>query len=427
MIYDVIVAGAGPSGLMAAKTAAAKGLTVLLIERKQQVSVVRRACCSHFVMEEGYENEALRVADGKIVSPKNDFEVAYAGKTIDFYKKCFYSPQGNKILFAAPDANPIGIKFEKEKLLQGLLRECERLGVHCMPGTGVCGAEDAGKQVAVQVTCRGAKSEVCTKKLLIADGVNSRTAAALGFNEGRKKYLTGFVIKYTVAGYHAYEPHSWNFYFGKAYHSHAAVLVGPSFYGADTVEVTIMGGKSRMPDTIFGMVTADSPLSKRFQGVTVLDRQACSLKACDSIKNPHKGNVLVVGDAAAYIEVEVQGALMCGYHAGNAVARELDGHNGFTQYASWWQQSFEFNSDDYLKVAQGYALVPAYTDDELDYLFALVGDEVLQGTFSQYTTPGLLWASILRHKDRISAERPELYEKVKKIGEMSLSASFAGE
>jgi len=135
--------------------------------------------------------------------------------------------------------------------------------------------------------------------------------------------------------------------------------------------------------------------------------------------------VLVAGDAAAYIEVEVQGGLMCGYHAGNAVAKELEEKNGFEQYTGWWQQSFEFNTDDYLVVAQGYALVPVYTDDEVDYLFALIENEVLKGTFSQYTTPKLLWGSILRHKIRISAERPELYEKIRKLREMSLSSSFA--
>jgi hypothetical protein len=115
---------------------------------------------------------------------------------------------------------------------------------------------------------------------------------------------------------------------------------------------------------------------------------------------------------------------MCGYHAANAVARELNGDNGFEQYTTWWQKSFEFNSDDYLKVAQGYALVPAYADDELDYLFSLAEDEVLQGTFSQYKTPKLMWASILKHKDKIAREKPDLYKKVCAIDKMSLSTTF---
>jgi hypothetical protein len=73
---------------------------------------------------------------------------------------------------------------------------------------------------------------------------------------------------------------------------------------------------------------------------------------------------------------------------------------------------FEFNSDDYLRVAQGFALVPTYSDDELDYLFALIEDEVLEGTYNQYKSPKLMWDAILKHRDQIAQERPDLYEKI---------------
>jgi flavin-dependent dehydrogenase len=45
--YDVAIVGAGPTGLMAAKRGAEKGLRVVVIERKKDVSIIRRACCSH--------------------------------------------------------------------------------------------------------------------------------------------------------------------------------------------------------------------------------------------------------------------------------------------------------------------------------------------------------------------------------------------
>jgi len=117
--------------------------------------------------------------------------------------------------------------------------------------------------------------------------------------------------------------------------------------------------------------------------------------------------------------VEVQGALMCGYHAARAVQKELSEENGFAEYTRWWQESFEFNSDEYLRVAQGYALSPTYSDDELDYLFSLTEDKVLKGTYSQYLSPKLMWDAILRHQDRIQKERPEIYAKIQKNRELS--------
>ncbi len=86
--------------------------------------------------------------------------------------------------------------------------------------------------------------------------------------------------------------------------------------------------------------------------------------------------------------------------------------DGFAEYTRWWQESFEFNSDDYLQVAQGFALVPTYTDDELDYLFSLIEDEILEGTYNQYKSPRLMWGAFLRHKERIARERPELHRKI---------------
>ena len=127
---------------------------------------------------------------------------------------------------------------------------------------------------------------------------------------------------------------------------------------------------------------------------------------------PWQGNALVIGDAAAYVEVETQGALMCGYHAGHAAERELGGRHGFEQYTQWWQRSFEFLGDDFMQVAQGFVLVPTYSDDELDYLFGLIEGEVLEGTYNQYKSPKVMWSAILKHQEKIRSERPEIYEKI---------------
>ena len=98
---------------------------------------------------------------------------------------------------------------------------------------------------------------------------------------------------------------------------------------------------------------------------------------------------------------------------------------GFDAYTQWWQRSFEFNSPEALRVAQGYALVPTYTDEEIDYLFALLEDTPLDGAYGQYKAPRLLWDALLQHRDRIAAERPELIEKFKSNAQMTLADTFA--
>ena len=53
-------------------------------------------------------------------------------------------------------------------------------------------------------------------------------------------------------------------------------------------------------------------------------------------------------------------------------------------------------------MAQGYALVPTYEDDEIDYLFGLVAGRVLDGAYGQYKAPRLMWDALMRHRDRIA-------------------------
>ena len=59
MIFDLAIVGAGPAGLMAAKTAAEKGLKVVIIEKKSNVSTVTRACCQLLIMDENFEGESV--------------------------------------------------------------------------------------------------------------------------------------------------------------------------------------------------------------------------------------------------------------------------------------------------------------------------------------------------------------------------------
>jgi flavin-dependent dehydrogenase len=422
--YDLVIVGAGPTGLMAARRAAEKGLQVVILERKKDVSVIRRACCSHFVMDTGYEGEALLVTDGKLVFQRNKFEVCYQGPQLKITDKYFNSPENHTLRFSHQNGQPIGIKFDKGSLLQGLLEECEQLGVERMMGTVAYTARDTKDKIIVNTVNGGIKSTVTALKGIVADGANAHLPESLGMHRERKYYHTALVEKYIVEDINGYKPRSWNFFFGCAFCSHAPIIIGPSLYGDRVVEVTVMGSKNKLPSKIFHLASTDSPLAYLFKGSKVLDKHACSLRTFDSLKVPYKGNVLAAGDAAAFIEVEVQGGLMCGYHAADAVVNELQGNNGFEQYTTWWKKSFEFNGEDYLKVAQGYALVPAYSDDELDYLFSLTEAQILEGTFSQYKTPKVMWNAILTHKERIAREKPDLYKKVCAIDTMSLSQSF---
>ena len=419
MIYDVAVIGAGPAGLLAAKTASELGMKTVLVEKRKDVSKITRACSMQFILDDGYENEYVQLQDDKILFTRNGFSVDYNGKTHDLTHKYYISPGGSSIHFANSDGSPFAVKFEKGVLLEQLRQACEKSGAELREHTVCYDAYDGSDGTTVLLSEGGTKSTIKARKLIAADGANSRMTEALGMNGQRKLFTVALCIIFLVEGIKDYDPHAWKRYMGKAFSPNAGVTIAPSFY--DGVADVIIGARTAMPpDRMYHEITTNYKLAPLFQNARVIDKFGCSLKAFTSLKVPHKGNVLAVGDAAAYVEVEVQGALMCGFRAAHAVKRELEGKNGYNDYSAWWGDSFEFNSDEYLRVAQGYALSPTYSDAELDYLFALTEDQVLEGTYSQYKSPKLMWDSILRHKQRIKKDRPEIYAKIKKNRELIL-------
>ena len=174
----------------------------------------------------------------------------------------------------------------------------------------------------------------------------------------------------------------------------------------------------------FDRFTKDSPIADRFANAKIEERYCCSVKAFTPIATPYKGNVVIIGDSAAFVEVQGQGALSCGYKAAEAVAKELEGKKGFEEYTRWWLDSFEFNDKGMLQVQQGYALIPTYTDEEVDYLFSLCSDVLLDGSFSQYKSSRMIWDAILRDPKRIERERPAVFTKIKNVRGDTLEASL---
>ncbi|CDM68916.1 pyridine nucleotide-disulfide oxidoreductase domain protein [Clostridium bornimense] len=422
-IIDLLVIGGGPAGLMTAKTAAELGLKVTLIEKNKNFQQLRRACSAQFILDNGYEKEFIKLENGKILFTKNNFEVNYTGNLVQIKNKYYNSPKGHKIHFALPGQKAFAVKFDKRKLLDDLCNECVALGVDVRMSTLACGGSDKGDYVSINL--KGTNTYTLNaKKVVIAEGANARLTGLFGLNKSRTNFATALVSKYILEDVYGIEPNSWNLFYGKTFFSNAPVIIGPSLYGNNTFELTISGSANAKPDSIYENVINYSPLKKNFENTKLIDKQGCAVKAFSSLKTPYSGNILIIGDSAAFVEVEVQGALMCGYHAANAIFKELKGKNGFETYTNWWKSAFEFNSDEYLLVSQGYALVPTYTDDELDYLFALIENKILEGTYSQYKTPKLIWDEILLHKDKIKSERPIIYEKIKKMNTMTLTDTF---
>jgi flavin-dependent dehydrogenase len=191
-IYDVIVVGAGPAGLMVAKAASAGGLNVALIERKTDISKIRRSDggiigINHYLFGEVVKfNRKTQT----FVFPVNGFSLTYEGPwTQELYGFHVYSPNGNRFMLGDwkklkkdPEKNSQGIGISKGLLLQGMLDEAMAQGVSFFPNTNVTKINTTAHGAGVT----GNGEEYPGKFVIAADGVNSRIVRLLGLNKKRK-------------------------------------------------------------------------------------------------------------------------------------------------------------------------------------------------------------------------------------------------
>jgi flavin-dependent dehydrogenase len=421
--FDLIIVGAGPAGLMAAKTAAAGNLNVALIEKRRDITRWTRADCMQFYGLEGdFLKEDIRVEVGKVIFPKNGFEVRYTGALYPIYHWRCFSPHGRRIDFSSD--HPIAAVFDKGILLQNLLSEVEKLGVTIFSGTLGLKAESTKEGARVFIAGQGKEEWLEGKKVIAADGVNSRITESIGLNRERTFMGRFNVVQYIMEGVEHPHPNSWMQFYGKSISPFAPLHFLQTVCGERLQKLGAIRPAPGNPEEDLRFLMEKSHYASWFKRAKVIYKMGISVKAFMPIERPVMGNVLSVGDAAAFAEVENQGALMCGYHAGRAVLKELKGGNGMEEYIHWWQNSFEFLNPEIQRIAQGYAINPYYEDEEIDYLFSLIEGEPFEGTVSQYKIPKRLWDAIFRHRERIQKERPDLWGKIEGIHSMTLQEAF---
>lgn len=179
----VLVAGAGPVGLVTALLLARAGIPVRAFEKRQALSRASRASTFHPPTLEILDELGLA---GAAVS---------AGRVV---REIQYLDAGHKVLarfdmsgLAAETPFPFRLHYEQAELTQtilGVLRQLPNAEVSF--GAEVIGAETVGRQVAAEIRIGSGREKAIGSWLFAADGARSAVRESLGIPFDERAYDT---------------------------------------------------------------------------------------------------------------------------------------------------------------------------------------------------------------------------------------------
>jgi flavin-dependent dehydrogenase len=432
--YDVIIAGAGPAGLMAAQILGEKGARVLLVDMKKDIARVYRSCCANLIIEPGTHRELVTYADGAFHFAENKFSIPYSGAIIGLKSSIKVSADGRTLSIAgkSPEGN-VAVSFEKEALLQGMLAKVSACGtVEIMPETQALRAENTADGVLVTLRSGGREYIAESRIAVAADGVNSSIVESLGLNKTRRTAFGRFMVASChMEGVDCPYPESWITFMGKGHTlgGRGQIYMCPKPHNGATdrvvyeltVGVPALGPQAPSPKQEIDHFINRGSFASWFMNARVIDTRAASLNFATPLRHPVEGNVVVVGDAAAFIETYVQGAIMYGYQAAHAIAQQLATGTGLDAYARSWENSFEYNDPEEIKLAtQGFGL-HVLDDGDIDYLFGLTEGDDIQGFVNEFSEPLTMRTAISSHIAQIEKERPSLAEALRRFSDVSVA------
>ncbi|MEM4615535.1 MAG: NAD(P)/FAD-dependent oxidoreductase [Archaeoglobaceae archaeon] len=326
-MFDVVVVGAGPAGSMAAKTAAEKGLNVLLIEKRQEIGTPVRCA-------EGISKESL----------KRFVEIDKKWIAAEVIGAKIYTPDGTEVVMAEEMAgNEVGFVLERKIFDRHLARLAAKAGAEVVVKTTALGFERTQNVLRVKLRRLGEEWEVETKLLIGADGVESKIGRMAGIIKTLKISEIESCAQYLMSGLDIDENYTY-FYLGNELAPGGYAWIFPKGDRSANVGIGVLPSLAKMAAKHY----LDRFIEKAGIKGKIVEFVAGAVPVYGEIDTAVADNIMLCGDAAYHSDPITGGgianALSAGYHAGlvasEAVARKDFSASFLKRYDELWKADF---------------------------------------------------------------------------------------
>lgn len=302
--YDILVIGSGPAGTTTARFAAQNGLSVLLVDKKQELGAPIQ--CSGAVSHNALEQVGIIPSPEFIQECIYGFAV-YNGigekKVID-YRQIKPDEYGN-----AADKKPLGFVVDRRRFDRYLATQAERAGTTIWLKTEALGYRVLGDGTC-EVDLRKFNETITVKAKVVvaADGVQSQVGKWAGIKTNIKLSELASCLQFVVDGVeteglleivtgHEWAPGGYAWVFPKG-HGYAEVGLG--------VTRTMCTDNAQC---YLDKFLKQSFLKERFENCKILEIQGGGVPLAAPLKTQYVDNMLLVGDAARHVNAITGGGI----------------------------------------------------------------------------------------------------------------------
>ncbi len=326
--YDVVVVGAGPAGSVTAKTAAEKGLDVLLIERNQEIGVPVK--CGEGVSK---EIEQFVEIDQRWICTEVE------GITT-------YGPDGTKVTLSVEGSDVAGYVLERRLFDKFLAQQAARAGAEVRVKTQAYGLiQEDGYAKGVYANAAG--EDVCIHADVVvgADGVESRVGRWAGIDTRLPLADVCTCAQFLMSDIDVDE-HYLETYFGTTIAPKGYLWIFPKGERRANVGLGIGGDVSgdghRAVDYLRAFV------NERFPDGKILAEIYGAVPLSGPVYDTVAKGLILVGDAARHVQPITGGgiiqAMQGGLIAGDVIAKAVKEKNvskkRLQEYEKRWKREF---------------------------------------------------------------------------------------